>query len=263
MPKDIPEFLSLGETSRLLGVHRNTLRIWDKKRFLNPIRFGQRGDRRYKKEDILQFLKHTDKNRSAQESQEDNGVSKKTIERMVKLQSVTSALVGAVSIRDVAKVIVIDGAYALHAVSSVILLCSRKKKNLIVIASANYPSDLVQKMRIVSLRTSLPITDAVKHTKPALIETHEECLLRYPLSSFQSFAITNEAFAAIPIKMKGRVKGIWGFSFAQHTYFSKEDVTFMLSLAEQFSMALVRVGKYSRLYGKGNIAHDLTDLQIF
>lgn len=55
---DMPELLSLKETAEILKCHPNTLRQWDKKGILKAIRFGQRKDRRYKKEDILAFLEH-------------------------------------------------------------------------------------------------------------------------------------------------------------------------------------------------------------
>lgn len=51
-----PELLTLKETCEILKVHPNTLRQWDKKGILKAIRFGVRGDRRYKKEEIIKFL---------------------------------------------------------------------------------------------------------------------------------------------------------------------------------------------------------------
>lgn len=52
----LPELLTLSEACQILKVHPNTLRKWDKKGILKAIRFGQRGDRRYKKEDILRLV---------------------------------------------------------------------------------------------------------------------------------------------------------------------------------------------------------------
>jgi excisionase family DNA binding protein len=48
--------LKISEASKILNVHPNTLRKWDKKGILNAVRFGERKDRRYKKEDILKLL---------------------------------------------------------------------------------------------------------------------------------------------------------------------------------------------------------------
>ena len=50
---------TLKEACELLKVHPNTLRKWDKKGILKAIRFGQRGDRRYRKQDILDLLNKT------------------------------------------------------------------------------------------------------------------------------------------------------------------------------------------------------------
>lgn len=54
--KSLPELLTLTEASEILKVHRNTLRKWDRKGILKAIRFGQRGDRRYRKEDIERLI---------------------------------------------------------------------------------------------------------------------------------------------------------------------------------------------------------------
>lgn len=58
MSKDqkIPELLTLKETCEILKVHPNTLRQWDEKGILKAVRFGQRKDRRYRKEDISNLL---------------------------------------------------------------------------------------------------------------------------------------------------------------------------------------------------------------
>lgn len=49
--------LTLKQACKLLNCHPNTLRKWDKAGTLVAIRFGKRGDRRYKKEDILAYIK--------------------------------------------------------------------------------------------------------------------------------------------------------------------------------------------------------------
>ena len=56
MDKKMPELLTLQEACEILKVHPNTLRKWDKKGILKAVRFGQRGDRRYRKEDIMRLV---------------------------------------------------------------------------------------------------------------------------------------------------------------------------------------------------------------
>jgi len=55
--KELPDVLTLQQAAQLLNCHPNTLRNWDNKGILKAIHFGSRGDRRYKKADILRFLK--------------------------------------------------------------------------------------------------------------------------------------------------------------------------------------------------------------
>lgn len=50
------KLLKISEAAELLNVHPNTLRQWDKKGILKAVRFGQRGDRRYRKEDIMKLI---------------------------------------------------------------------------------------------------------------------------------------------------------------------------------------------------------------
>jgi excisionase family DNA binding protein len=54
--EELSEYLTLSEVSKLLKVHPNTLRNWDKNGTLKPIRIGERKLRRYKKEDVIKFL---------------------------------------------------------------------------------------------------------------------------------------------------------------------------------------------------------------
>jgi len=52
----IPELLTLSQACKILQVHPNTLRKWDKKGILKAVRFGVRKDRRYKREDIAKMI---------------------------------------------------------------------------------------------------------------------------------------------------------------------------------------------------------------
>jgi len=48
--------LRVGEASRLLHVHENTLRRWSDLGLIRTYRIGHRGDRRFSQRDILYFL---------------------------------------------------------------------------------------------------------------------------------------------------------------------------------------------------------------
>jgi len=53
---NLPPLLRLTQTAELLSVSVWTLRNWDKKGILKPVRVGTRKDRRYKREDIVKIL---------------------------------------------------------------------------------------------------------------------------------------------------------------------------------------------------------------
>ncbi|OGH75103.1 MAG: hypothetical protein A3F22_01630 [Candidatus Magasanikbacteria bacterium RIFCSPHIGHO2_12_FULL_41_16] len=51
-----PAILTLQQACEILNCHPNTLRNWDNNGYLKAIRFGARGDRRYKFKDIQKIL---------------------------------------------------------------------------------------------------------------------------------------------------------------------------------------------------------------
>jgi excisionase family DNA binding protein len=55
--RKLPELMTLSEAAASLKVHPNTLRLWDRKGILKAVRFGQRGDRRYDKNEVIKFIK--------------------------------------------------------------------------------------------------------------------------------------------------------------------------------------------------------------
>ena len=56
---ELPEILTLKQAAEVLNCHPNTLRNWDNSGTLVAIRIGERGDRRYKKEDVLRVLEES------------------------------------------------------------------------------------------------------------------------------------------------------------------------------------------------------------
>jgi excisionase family DNA binding protein len=53
---DLPELMTLDEVSKILRVSKITLKRWGKKGKLPAIRINSRGDRRYKKQEVMRFL---------------------------------------------------------------------------------------------------------------------------------------------------------------------------------------------------------------
>lgn len=60
MPKTkdkLPKLLTIRQAAEILNVHVETLRRWDKSGKLKAIRVNDRGDRRYKPEDLEKLMK--------------------------------------------------------------------------------------------------------------------------------------------------------------------------------------------------------------
>lgn len=63
-PKRVPQpkimlkvMLTIGDVAQCLGVHPNTVRVWSDKGILKSYRIGPRRDRRFRREEIDDFLK--------------------------------------------------------------------------------------------------------------------------------------------------------------------------------------------------------------
>jgi len=53
---NIKPMLTVKDVARLLNIHINTVRRWSNQGILKAYRITQRGDRRYRQEDIARFL---------------------------------------------------------------------------------------------------------------------------------------------------------------------------------------------------------------
>lgn len=53
---EINPMLTASQVARLLNVHINTVRRWSNEGIIKAYRVGSRGDRRFRREDILDFL---------------------------------------------------------------------------------------------------------------------------------------------------------------------------------------------------------------
>jgi excisionase family DNA binding protein len=54
--QEISDMLTIREVARIFHVHPNTLRRWSNNGIVRAYRINTRGDRRYKREEIVRFL---------------------------------------------------------------------------------------------------------------------------------------------------------------------------------------------------------------
>jgi excisionase family DNA binding protein len=59
---NIEPMLKVPEVAHLLHVHSNTVRRWADQGLINAYRINRRGDRRFRREDVVDFLAKQNKN---------------------------------------------------------------------------------------------------------------------------------------------------------------------------------------------------------
>ncbi|MCR4394797.1 MAG: helix-turn-helix domain-containing protein [Dehalococcoidales bacterium] len=63
MNDELGPMLTVREVAHLLHVHSNTVRRWSDRGLLKAYRITSRGDRRFRKEDVLRFLEEQNNNK--------------------------------------------------------------------------------------------------------------------------------------------------------------------------------------------------------
>ncbi len=171
--------------------------------------------------------------------------AERTAARLSRLQLVATALAGAVTVDEVAAVVVEQGVAAVEANAGSLVLIDQDGEQLEVIRAVGYPDDLLQHWRRFPLSADTPLSDAVRERHMVLLGSDAERTQRYPQLS--GLRATNEAdaWAAIPLLAGGQAVGGLGLNFGSARAFSMEERTFLDTLAQQCAQAIVRARLYS------------------
>ena len=183
--------------------------------------------------DITERIQMEDALKGARESAEESAY------RIARLQEVTAALSETLTPAQVAQVVVDQGAPALGAVSSSVILLSEDGKSLEIKYSAS-PEPVIRPYLQFPVSLNVPAADAVRTGQPVWIESREQYLERYPHLSEQIDHWGNQAAMAIPMTYKGRTFGALTMSFDQILPHSIEDQEYALTLARQGAQAFER-----------------------
>lgn len=163
-------------------------------------------------------------------------------ERLSRLQAVSVALAEALTLPQVAEVIVHQGVAALDAQAGLVALVADDMSRLELVQAVGFPVGVLANWQHILLDSPIPLTDAVRTGEPILLESPTAVTDRYPhLTTSPSTA----SMAAIPLSVNGRAMGVLGLSFATFRAFSIEDRTLLLTLARQCALALERAQLYT------------------
>ncbi|HEV7666782.1 MAG TPA: GAF domain-containing protein [Chloroflexota bacterium] len=161
--------------------------------------------------------------------------------RAASLQAITAALGRALTVEDVAQIIIELGLPGLGADAGAVAMLSASGGSLDLIRAIGYPYEMVVALQSMELGTSTPMTEAVRGQAPAWRDADIDS------ERFADYARENTGFAAgagLPLLIDDRVVGAIGLSFAASRTFSETERSFMLAVASQCAQAIERVQLY-------------------
>jgi PAS domain S-box-containing protein len=162
--------------------------------------------------------------------------------RLASLQRVTSQLSRAVTVADVAAVVLGLALGELGARSG--SLCLLDGNELDIVDAFGYPDEVMAHWRRFPLDAPLPASEAVRTGRAVFLCSPAERDERYPVFA-SSPVVGDDAFAMVPLA-DGEPFGCLVFGFPKPREFSADDERFYDTLAGQCAAALSRAGLYEQ-----------------
>jgi PAS domain S-box-containing protein len=181
------------------------------------------------------------------------GRADRAVNRTTRLQMVTEALAGALTVDDVAKALMERGLPGAGAAAGTVVLVSEDGTTAEMVAALGYPDALVEIMRRIPVSGATPVAEAIRTGAPVWRESETANDARYV--DFTRNAPAYQSGVALPLMVEGQVVGAIALSFHEPRSFGDEDRGFMLTLAGQCAQAIERV----RLYENERAAREQID----
>jgi signal transduction histidine kinase/ActR/RegA family two-component response regulator len=188
--------------------------------------------------------------------QRERRAAEEAADRARRLQVVTAALSSAVTPAQVADAVLSEGVDALEAIVGVMTRVTEDGRTLEVVGSRGLAEGVGEAWLRIPLDAPLPLAEAARTGEPVWINQPAEYLARYPATDNAALSpLGNEAIAALPLRVEGRVLGALAFRFAPPRIPTSAERAFITTLANQCSIALER----ARLYDAERRANRLKD----
>ena len=164
-------------------------------------------------------------------------------ERMRRLHRVTAALTGSLEPRHVLETIIDEVIDAFGAYAGSVVELSADGRELITVQTRGYDLERLRPYMHMSMDRDVPVRDAALSGEPVFIGSVAELRRRYP--GVTPFRDGDGAWAALPLRSRGRTLGVLALTFANRREFSEADHTFAMMLASQCAQALDRAQLYA------------------
>lgn len=171
--------------------------------------------------------------------------AEQTAARTERLYVVTTALAEALTLSEVAAVIVTQGMAALGASSGSVRQLSADGTALEALNVVGYPPALAALWQTLPLDAPVPMAEAVRTARPILIESPEVLAAEWPQLTAAMQALHYQATALLPLMVRGEPIGTLSLGFAAPRRFDADERDFLVALARQCALALERARLYA------------------
>ena len=155
----------------------------------------------------------------------------RALNRMTRLQRVTAALSAALTVEQVAEVVLHDSAEAVGAACGVMSIVG--ERGLETNTTMGLPEGPPKLLR---LDARLPMPEAVRRRTSVIVESRERWLAEYEAAPSASF----EAFLAIPLVFEGRARACMGLGLPLPGAPDEQDMGLLNAIARQGAQAVER-----------------------
>lgn len=167
--------------------------------------------------------------------------AEETAERIVRLQAVTAAFSEALTLTQVARVVVREGVRAAGAAAGVLgLLTADGTEFEQLTQGEDYASEDYAQWQRFPATGPLPFVDTVHTGAPVLIESLDAWQSRYPQLVHYHVKYDLAAFAGFPLVIDNRAIGALGFHWHAPRSFPPNNIAFLTAIAQQCAQALDR-----------------------
>ena len=156
----------------------------------------------------------------------------------------TAGLAATITLDQLARLILSDGAAALNARAGIVGILRADGEQVDIVASAGYEDNLVAPFRNFPLSAHYPLADCIRTGEPVVLQDFAQRETKYPELTNFARRIGDGAAAAIPLIVGDRVIGGLGFHFHPDALLDDGDLEFMNALAQQFAQAAERARLY-------------------
>ena len=160
-------------------------------------------------------------------------------------QALTAALAQAASIDDVARAALRHVIPLAGASQASVSIADPDGRTLRVVQRQSVPDEVEKSWLRYSLDEPLPVSDALGHQTPVLVESRAELLARYPALIGRDVS-DGESVAYLPLISGGRPLGVLTVGFAKAHPFGGDFVSLLGAAAGQTAVALERAQLYER-----------------